>query len=104
MADPVCLADFESRAGATLPADVWDFVAGGSGAEITLAANRAALDAVAVLPRVLAGSGIGATGCQLLKDEASMPVATAPMAYQRLVHRDGELALAAAARDTGIPY
>jgi len=104
MADPVCLADFELRAEALLPADVWDFITGGSGAETTLAANRAALDAVAVLPRVLAGCGVADTGCRLLRAEVSMPVATAPMAYQRLVHPDGELALAAAARDAGVPY
>ena len=33
---------------------------------------------------------------QLLKTEANSPMASAPMAYQRLVHPDGELALAAA--------
>ncbi|HEU5471446.1 MAG TPA: alpha-hydroxy acid oxidase [Actinophytocola sp.] len=104
MNDPVCLADFESRAEARLPGDVWDFIAGGSGAEITLAANRTALDAVALLPRVLSSAGVVDTSCQLLKSEASLPVVTAPMAYQRLVHPDGELALAAAARDTGIPF
>ena len=104
MRDPVCLADFESRAEALLPADVWDFVAGGSGAETTLNANRAALDAVGLLPRVLTGAGPADTRCRLVRAGASMPVATAPMAYQRLVHPDGELALAAAARDAGVPY
>jgi 4-hydroxymandelate oxidase len=102
--DPVCLSDFETRAEARLPKGVWDFIAGGSGAEITLAANRAALDAVALLPRVLVGVEEPDTGGQLLKSEASMPVATAPMAYQRLAHPDGELGAAAAARDAGIPY
>jgi 4-hydroxymandelate oxidase len=102
--DAVNLADFELRAESLLPKGVWDFIAGGSGDETTLAANRAALDAVALLPRVLAGSGGADTGSQLLKCEASLPVAAAPMAYQRLVHPDGELALAAAARDIGIPY
>jgi 4-hydroxymandelate oxidase len=33
-----------------------------------------------------------------------MPVAVAPMAYQRLVHPDGELALASAAGAAGVPY
>ncbi|HET9143254.1 alpha-hydroxy acid oxidase [Actinophytocola sp.] len=104
MNDPVCLADFEHLAQARLPKGVWDFIAGGSGAETTLAANRAALDAVALLPRVLVGVETPDTSCQLLKSEASMPVATAPMAYQRLAHPDGELAMASAARDAGIPF
>ncbi|MFL6145698.1 MAG: alpha-hydroxy-acid oxidizing protein [Labedaea sp.] len=104
MNDPVSLADFESRAESRLARDVWDFIAGGSGSESTLAANRSALDAVSLLPRVLAGTGTAETSCQLLKSEASLPVAIAPMAYQRLVHPDGELAMAAAARDAGIPF
>jgi 4-hydroxymandelate oxidase len=34
----------------------------------------------------------------------ALPVAVAPMAYQRLVHPDGETALAAAAGAAGVPY
>jgi 4-hydroxymandelate oxidase len=100
----VSVGDFERRAEAVLPKGVWDYISGGSGSETTLAANRSALDAVALLPRVLAGAAAADTRCQLLKTEANYPVASAPMAYQRLVHPDGELALAAAARDSGIPY
>jgi 4-hydroxymandelate oxidase len=100
----VSVADFERLAEAILPKGIWDFIAGGSGSEATLAANRRALDEVSVLPRVLAGAAAADTRCQLLKTEANSPVVVAPMAYQRLVHSDGELALAAAARDTGIPY
>jgi len=104
VSDPVSVGDFERLAEAVLPKAVWDYVSGGSGSETTLAANRAALDAVSLLPRVLAGAAAADTRCQLLKTEANSPVATAPMAYQRLVHPDGELALAEAARDAGIPY
>jgi 4-hydroxymandelate oxidase len=100
---PVCLADFEQLAAAVLPAGIRDYIDGGSGAETTLAANRAALDRVAVVPRMLAGSEV-ITETRLLRSDASIPVAVAPMAYQRLVHPEGELALAAAAADAGIPY
>jgi 4-hydroxymandelate oxidase len=104
VSDPVSVGDFERLAESVLPKMVWDYVAGGSGEEGTLGANRRALDAVSLLPRVLAGAAAADTRCQLLKTEANSPVATAPMAYQRLVHPDGELAMAAAARDAGIPY
>ena len=104
VSDPVSVGDFERLAEAVLPKGIWDYIAGGAGTETTLAANRGALDAVTLLPRVLAGAAAADTRCQLLKTEANTPVATAPMAYQRLVHPDGELALAAAARDAGIPY
>jgi 4-hydroxymandelate oxidase len=103
-AEPVCLADFARLAEAALPPEVWDYVSGGSGGEVTLAANRTAFDEIALLPRVLAGFAHANTSCRLLATDASMPVGVAPMAYQRLVHPDGELAAAEAARVAGIPY
>ncbi|WP_433280934.1 alpha-hydroxy acid oxidase [Micromonospora sp. CA-244673] len=101
---PASLADFADLARAVLPAEVWDFVAGGSGAETTLAANRAALDRVAVLPRMLAGVDVPATGAPLPGGRFALPVAVAPMAYQKLLHPDGEVGLAAAARAADVPY
>ncbi|WP_229401479.1 alpha-hydroxy acid oxidase [Micromonospora okii] len=98
------LADFAALARDVLPPDVYDFVAGGSGAEAALAANRAALDRVAVLPRALRGVDRPRTDAPLLGHRHALPVAVAPMAYQRLVHPDGEPALAAAAAAAGVPY
>ncbi|MEV4770688.1 alpha-hydroxy acid oxidase [Micromonospora humida] len=98
------MADFAELARRALPPGVWDFVGGGSGVETTLAANRAALDRVAVLPRVLTGVERPRTHAPLLGREQAMPVAVAPMAYQRLLHPDGEPALAAAAGAAGVPY
>ncbi|MFG1673553.1 alpha-hydroxy acid oxidase [Micromonospora sp. NPDC049282] len=101
---PASLADFAALARAVLPDDVWDYVDGGSGAETALAANRAALDRVAVLPRMLAGVEEASTEAPLPGGRAALPVAVAPMAYQRLLHPDGEPALAAAAGAAGVPY
>ena len=98
------LVDYESLAAAVLPAEVRDFVAGGSGSETTLRLNRAALDSITVTPRVLAGVDEPGTSCTLLGGQFAMPVAVAPMAYQRLLHPEGELLLAAAAATAGIPY
>lgn len=98
----VSLDDFEARAKSTLAPDVWDFIAGGSGSEVTMRANRLALDSVAVYPRVLGGS-LSTTETRVLDTPMSMPVAVAPMAYQRLVHPAGEVAMAEAACQAGIP-
>jgi 4-hydroxymandelate oxidase len=97
-------ADFESQAAAVLPAPIRDFVAGGSGTETTLRLNRTALDSVTLTPRVLAGVDEPDTSCSILGTEFGLPVAVAPMAYQRLVHPDGELLLAQAAAAAGIPF
>ncbi len=102
--DPVCLADFAALARTVLPPRVWDYLDGGSGAEVTLGGNRSALDRVGVVPRVLTGVSTPSLRTRLLGREYAMPVAVAPMAYQRLVHPDGEPALAAAARVADVPY
>ncbi|MGH3854047.1 MAG: alpha-hydroxy acid oxidase [Pseudonocardiaceae bacterium] len=101
---PVSIGDVRRLAETAVPPDVWDFVEGGSGAELTLAGNRAAFDRVALLPRALVGVSTSDTSGRLLGGPVAMPVAVAPMAYQRLLHPDGELAAARAARDAGVPF
>jgi len=98
------LADFAVRARAVLPKPIWDFIAGGSGTELTMRSNRAAFDAVRVVPRVLSGAAAPDPAGRLSGTPVPMPVAVAPMAYQRLVHADGELAVARAARTAGVPF
>jgi 4-hydroxymandelate oxidase len=100
----VTVADYERAAAAVLPADVRDFAAGGSGTETTLAANRAALDGVFLVPRMLQDVSALTTRSTLLGQPVEMPVAAAPVAYQRLFHPDGESATARAAAAAGIPF
>ncbi|MFD0200892.1 MULTISPECIES: alpha-hydroxy acid oxidase [Saccharothrix] len=97
-------ADVERLAAERSAPDVWDYIAGGSGEEVTLAANRAALDRVAVVPRALVDVSACDTGCDLFGVTSSLPLAVAPMAYQRLIHDGGERAAAAAAAAAGVPY
>jgi 4-hydroxymandelate oxidase len=100
----VCLADLERAARAVLPGEIWDFLAGGSGAESTLQANRTALERIFVIPRMLRDLTDSTTDAEVLGRRAALPMAVAPIAYQRLFHPDGELAAARAARDAGVPY
>jgi 4-hydroxymandelate oxidase len=99
-----CLADIETAAAAALPPDVRDFVAGGAGDERGLDANLDALRAVRVVPRVLCDVSKRSADTSLLGRPASMPLAIAPVAYQQLLHRDGELATARAAAAAGVPF
>ena len=97
MAEPLLsVRDAEQAAAGLLPPDVRDFVAGGSEAEVTLDANRAALDAVFLTPRVLAGITACDPGTMLVGCRSALPVAVAPMSYQRLIHPEGEIGLARA--------
>ncbi|GAA4826351.1 alpha-hydroxy acid oxidase [Streptomyces ziwulingensis] len=96
--------DVERLARRVLPCAVRDFVAGGSGTETTLAANRRALDRVHLVPRVLRDVSRASTAASLLGSDALLPAAVAPVAYQRLLHPEGELALARAAAAHGVPF
>lgn len=98
------LAGMACAAKAVTPALIWDFIEGGSGRELSVKANRSALDSLAVVPRVLRGVSTPTPACTLLGTRAELPVAIAPMAYQRLLHPDGELAAARAAKLAGIPF
>ncbi|WP_407671426.1 alpha-hydroxy acid oxidase [Parafrankia elaeagni] len=97
-------ADAEAAAARLLPADVWDFVRSGAGTERTLTANTTMLDRVSLLPRVLVDVSAVSTAGRLLGSDVPAPMAVAPMAYQRAVHPDGELAAAAGALAAGVPF
>ncbi|MFF6877090.1 MULTISPECIES: alpha-hydroxy-acid oxidizing protein [unclassified Streptomyces] len=103
-APAVCAEDFARRAAACLPPGVWDFIEGGSGTERVLGANRTALEDIALVPRMLRGAASTSTAAPVVGAPASMPVAVAPMAYHQLVHPDGELATAQAAKTAGVPF
>lgn len=98
------VADYESAASRRLPADVWGYLCGGSGAEATLAANRAAFARVALRPRFLVDVSRCDPATTLLGAPLAAPVGVAPMAYQRLVHPDGEVATARAAGQAGLLF
>jgi 4-hydroxymandelate oxidase len=102
--EPACLQDLERAAAAVLPPDVWDFITGGSGTESSLRANLASFEQIHLVPRVLRDVAGCTAAATLLGREASAPLAVAPMAYHRLVHPDGEPAVARAARDAGVPF
>ena len=86
-----------------LPDDVVRYITdGGAGGETT-AENRRALDRWRLVPRVLVDVSAASTTTRLLDESATAPLVIAPMAGQRLVHPDGELAVARAAASVGIP-
>jgi 4-hydroxymandelate oxidase len=97
MSVAINLGDYEALARARLDDNAWSYVAGGAGDEITQRENRAAWDALRLHPRVLRPLAGGHTRVELLGRTLAHPMLVAPMAYQRLVHADGETALALAA-------
>ncbi len=95
------LRDYESQARHILSADRSAYFFGGAADELTLQANQKAFSKIELLPRVLRDVRGGSTGLTLLGQDLTSPILIAPVAYQKLVHPDGEAAMAmgAAAQD-----
>jgi 4-hydroxymandelate oxidase len=101
---PLNLHDYETAARILLPPMVIDFVAGGSGDEVTLRGNRAAFDRWRLLPRVLRGVREVSTATSILDQDITLPVLVAPSSLHRLCHDEGERATARAAAAAGTIY
>jgi 4-hydroxymandelate oxidase len=97
----ISLADFERAAEASMDSGAHAYAYGGAGDELTLADNAAAWRRVAIRPRVLVGVGSRDPSVELLGVRRPHPLIIAPMAFQRMAHRDGEVATATAAEATG---
>ena len=89
--------DYERLAEERCEPGLWAYLAGGSGSETTLRANRRAFERWAFRPRVLVDVDEVRAETTVLGTTVSLPVLVAPIAYQTLCHPDGELATARAA-------
>src|SRR6476619_3061001 len=100
-AEPVNVSDYERLAADRLESGPLGYYAGGAGDERTLRENVAAYARHALRPRVLVDVSRVSTATTVLGTEISMPVIVAPVALQKMAHRDGECGMARAAADAG---
>jgi 4-hydroxymandelate oxidase len=96
----VSLADYERAAEGSMEPGAHGYAFGGAGDEITLADNLASWRRLAIRPRMLVGVGRRDPSVTLLGKRRPHPLIIAPMAFQRLAHREGEIATARAAAAT----
>ncbi len=95
------IADYERAAAAELTPGALAYYAGGAGDELTLRDNVAAWQRLTLRPRVLVPAGQCDPSVTVLGRSRPHPLIVAPMAFQRLLHEQGELAMARAAQATG---
>lgn len=93
--------DYERLAPAAMDAAHHAYIAGGCGWDATVAANRDAFSAWAIVPRLLRDLRTGHSRTTLGGMELPHPLLLAPVAHQRLAHPDAEIATARAALATG---
>ena len=96
-ADLVSVSDYERYAKQHIPPAIFEYIQGGGADEITVQRNRRALDDLMILPRILQDCTAGGTHTTILGETLRHPVMLAPVAFHKLVHPLGELAMAQAA-------
>ncbi len=96
--------DYRAGARQKLPRFVFDYVDGGAGDEQCLAANRADLDRLRLLPRVLQDTQQIDTAVEVFGQRWRAPLGVAPLGLTGLIRPGGDLAMAQAAAQTGLPY
>jgi 4-hydroxymandelate oxidase len=96
--------ELEARARAMLPADVYDYYAGGSGREAALRASTQAWRQITLRPRVLRDVRRVDTSLTLAGTPAGTPAGVAPTSFHHLASGEGELASAQGAAAAGAVY
>ena len=93
------IGEFEYYAQSKLPESITAFFSRGAGHETTLKENVSAFDRIKLLPRVLRNVEKRSLATTVLNQPIDFPLLIAPMAFQRLAHPEGEIAVAKAAQD-----
>lgn len=98
------IADLREMARRRLPKGIFEFMDRGNGDEVALANNRAAFERIKLNPHVLVDTSRRGQEITLFGRRQAMPIAIAPTGSAGLTWYEGEIALARAAREAGIPF
>jgi (S)-mandelate dehydrogenase len=98
------VADLREMARRRLPKGIFEFMDRGNGDEVALANNRAAFERYKLSPRMLVDTSHRTQEITLFGRKQAMPIAIAPTGSAGLTWFQGEIALARAAREAGIPF
>ena len=104
IASALTIDDLRSLAQRRTPSAVFDYVDGGADDEYTAAENRRGWGSAIFTPHSLRPVGECDTSIDLLGWTSDLPLVLAPTGYSRLMHADGEGAVATAAVTRRIPY
>jgi len=98
------VADFRAAAKRRLPRFLFEYIDGGSYAEVTLKRNIADLEAVALRQLVLRDFADMDLSTELFGQMAALPVALGPVGLAGMYARRGERQAARAAESAGVPF
>ncbi len=98
------IGDLARLARRRLPEAALGYLEGGGEDEYTLRRNRDAFDSLELVPRVLNDVSRVDTSTLIMGVPVPLPIALAPVGAPRLIHHEGELAVARAASRARLPY
>lgn len=98
------IADLRRIARRRTPRAVFDYTDGAADGELSLNRARAAFSRVEFTPSVLRDVSHVDTGRDILGRRSALPFAFAPTGFTRMMHTEGEPAVASVAGEVGIPY
>ncbi|MSY64422.1 MAG: alpha-hydroxy-acid oxidizing enzyme, partial [Actinobacteria bacterium] len=104
LAKALTIWDLREIAKRRTPKGPFDYTDGAAESEVTLErARRAYLD-LELRPNILRNVKDVSLECEVLGQRSAMPVGLAPTGFTRMMHSEGENAVARAAQKFGIPY
>ena len=98
------IEDLRMMARRRTPRSVFDYVDGAAETELSLQRSREAFARVEFRPRVLRDVRVVDPSVSLLGVTSALPVVLAPTGFTRMMHHEGERAVARAAAAAGVPY
>lgn len=104
LANAHTIADLRTIARGRTPRAVFDYTDGAAELEDSLRRARQAYRSVEFHPNVLRGVSEVDTGIDVLGVRSELPFAFAPTGFTRMMHHEGERAVARVAQRTGVPY
>jgi lactate 2-monooxygenase len=100
---PIAPEAWEARAAELLDPGPFDYIAGGAGSESTIRANREAFERRRLLPRMLRGNRERDLSVDVLGTSSPAPFLLAPVGVLSIARAEGELEIARASAQTGVP-
>ena len=104
LAGAASIADLRVLARRRAPRAVFDYTDGAAGDELALRRSRQVYERVEFSPHVLEDVSSVDTSTVILGRPAAAPFGFAPTGFTRMMHTDGEPAVARVAERAGIPY
>ncbi len=98
------IADLRELARRRLPRGVFEFFDRGNGDEVAITNNRAAFERIKLNPHMLVDTSERTQAITLFGKQQPMPMVIGPTGSAGLAWHEGEVALARAAKNAGIPY